>query len=69
MPDNSPLSQPKPAEDVMVTDDDFAYYFPSSESSRRLAEESRAHLKLIEKFIENGDVDSRQIVSTIMVLV
>ncbi|CAI4224670.1 unnamed protein product [Auanema sp. JU1783] len=62
IPDDLCSISTKMPEQILDIDDDFAQHFgTSNDSARRLIDESKAHLKVIEKCLENGDIDQKQI--------
>ncbi|ETN68407.1 hypothetical protein NECAME_15835 [Necator americanus] len=55
----SPLS-PAVREELLEIDEDFSEHFDAWDSLRRLVAESRAHLRVVEKSINSGEVDAAQ---------
>ncbi|EPB74916.1 hypothetical protein ANCCEY_05978 [Ancylostoma ceylanicum] len=62
----SPLS-PTVRDDLLEVDEDFSEHFDAWDSLRRLVAESRAHLRVVEKSINSGEVDAAQLENVQMI--
>ncbi|KAK6758100.1 hypothetical protein RB195_015737 [Necator americanus] len=62
----SPLS-PAVREELLEIDEDFSEHFDAWDSLRRLVAESRAHLRVVEKSINSGEVDAAQLENVQMI--
>ncbi|WKY12908.1 hypothetical protein Q1695_004043 [Nippostrongylus brasiliensis] len=61
-------SSPVIHDELLEMDDDFSEHFDARDSLRRLVNESRAHLRVVEKSISSHEVDSAQLESIQMIV-
>uniref|UniRef100_A0A1I7XIJ7 KASH domain-containing protein n=1 Tax=Heterorhabditis bacteriophora TaxID=37862 RepID=A0A1I7XIJ7_HETBA len=55
-------------EDLLSIDEDFGTHFGVHNTIRRLVEENKAHLQVVENSIEHGDIDAKQMSNVQMIV-